>query len=172
MSLAHLIRYARTLSLGSVAAKGLSTTRRIVCARWRACINANRSTYPVASIGLSLAKAPPGFTPRFLSFLRSRRSVLLGLAHKYFAHEFDLLGSGWVRVAHGVSCQGFMKNLYPPSAKLVSLTELTKRLSPGNRETSSFIRALITKAYTPIDWQLSLSAPARSTTLDQADQSQ
>ena len=154
MSLPHLIRSVRSFSLGAVLVKGGLTIKRLVGAKWKTFVNANRCTYPLASDEISLAKAPIGHACLSEGLVMDKSSALLGLAKKHFAHEFDLMGSGWVKVAYGTLCQGFEGNVYAPSASIISLNEITKRLSAGNRQTSSSIRSLISKAYSPIDWQL------------------
>src|SRR4051812_11482251 len=56
--------------------------------------------------------SPIDATSRFGSFLGSgmfdtgTRGVERELPPLYLQHRFDLLGSGWVRVEHGMSCAG------------------------------------------------------------------
>ena len=116
MTLPHLIRYIQNFSFWFVLKKGISTTQRLISAKWKTYINANRCTYPSAFKEISLAKARIGRVSLRKGPRPPRSAILLQLAEKYFAHNFDLLGSGWVKVAYGVSCRGFEGNSYPPFA--------------------------------------------------------
>ena len=91
MSLPHLIRSVQSFSLGAVLVKGGLTIKRLVIAKWKTFVNANRCTYPFASDEISLAKAPIGHACLSKGLVMDKSSPLLGLAKKHFAHEFDLL---------------------------------------------------------------------------------
>ena len=134
--------------------KGGLIINRLVFATWKTFFNANRCTYALASSEISLAKALFGGACFSEVLVMDKSLALLGLAKKYLAHERDLFGSGWVKIAYETLCQGFEGNQYFHSASIISSNKITKRLSEGNRQTSSSIRSLSSKAYSPIDWQL------------------
>lgn len=71
---------------------------------------------------------------------------VLALAAMHLQHRFDLLGSGWVRVRHGMCCRGIEGVLYPPAAPAA--------VNPANRDEAARIRAMLPAGYVPIDWHL------------------
>ena len=74
--------------------------------------------------------------------------------NKYFLnHEFDLLGSGWVRVFPGMTCKGIEGYCYPQSDKQ-SINE--KNVSESDR-----IRSFIQRPYAPIDWHIDFKSGYR-----------
>lgn len=154
MSLPHLIRYACSLSFGAVAAKGGALAKRLVRAKWQASINAKRSTFPVISKELVLAEAPRAMKQAMDGFSYAEIGRLLRLADNHVAHRFNLLGSRWTKVAHGLRCPGFEGVFYPSKVETMPMEEALPRLSPGNQAPALKIRELISKGYTPIDWQL------------------
>jgi len=79
------------------------------------------------------------------------------LSARYLNHEFDVLGSGWVRVMHGISCAGVEGYRYhhPADADVIS------RINRANQAESRRLRALIAPHYTPIDWQLDFKSGYR-----------
>lgn len=69
---------------------------------------------------------------------------------RYVDHQFDLLGSGWTRVVHGMACRGLEGHRFSP----VEALALERRVNPANVAESRRIAALIDAAYVAIDWQL------------------
>src|ERR1700688_3463234 len=60
---------------------------------------------------------------------------LLPLCERYLSHRFNLLGSGWVRVEHGMKCAGLEGNHYqatPEISRDRAGTWLEKQLSEAN----------------------------------------
>jgi len=82
----------------------------------------------------------------------------------YLDHQFDLLGSGWVDVYHGVQCKGLDGHSYH-AAKRVRVDRdgrwLVGRINPGNLSESRRVWRLIDTGYTPIDWQLDFKSGYR-----------
>lgn len=75
----------------------------------------------------------------------------------YLAHRFDLLGSGWTTVAHGVRCRGFEGSLYEtrlPAQDEAQSDRSASRINRSNRSESESIMSAIDPDYTLIDWQL------------------
>jgi len=82
---------------------------------------------------------------------------LAGLAGNYMDHQFDLLGSGWVRVHHGMRCRGFEGHSYAskgtaPWGDVVNV---------ANRNESARAGDLLPPGYIPIDWQLDFKSGYR-----------
>jgi len=140
MSLPHLIRYACSLSFGAVAAKGGAAAKRLVRAKWQASINAKRSTYPVISKELVLAESPRAMKQAMDGFSYAEIGRLLRLADNHVAHRFNLLGSRWTEVAHGLRCPGFEGVFYPSKVETMPMEEALPRLSPGNQAPSLKVR--------------------------------
>lgn len=71
----------------------------------------------------------------------------------FLAHEFDLLGSGWVRVYPGMQCLGIENVKYPPQEQ--------EGVSRTNQEESKRLKKWIQKEYQPIDWQIDFKSGYR-----------
>ncbi len=140
MSLRHLFTQARSLSFGAAAEKGMALIGRQVRARLRAASTKNRCTFVDPVTGTTIVG------DNIFPNLPAVNAQSHELARHYRARRFNLLGSGWVRVAHGMSCPGFAGAVYSmPGPRAVS---------PGNRQRAAEIRAAISPDYQPIDWQL------------------
>ncbi|MCX8007096.1 MAG: heparinase II/III family protein [Coriobacteriia bacterium] len=85
-------------------------------------------------------------------------------AERYIAHEFSLLGSGAVRVAHGVGCQGVEGHRYPPGEPVVPDSEglwLVPRTGRLNAPYAQAAWRSVSPGYPPIDWQLDFKSGYR-----------
>jgi hypothetical protein len=155
MSLAHLIKYARTLAPGTAAALGWRWLGRNVTARLGMSRDRNRSTYEPARVD-----GPPvlgSYVPEISAeTLAPAADILAAYSGRYLDHRFDLLGSGWVRVEHAMTCAGFAGHGYasPLESADGRRDRLLGRLSPGNRERARKIWELAGPGYRPIDWHL------------------
>jgi hypothetical protein len=152
MSLRHLFTYARSLTPGAAISKTSSILSRHVGANWSAWINAGRCTYAIAPADFRLP-LPPKALRDHLSATEALNSTHRSVATRYAAHEFDLLGSGWIKVEHGMSCRGFEGAHYRADAP--------RPLTQGNRRRSDEIRAHIAPNYAVIDWQLDFKSGYR-----------
>jgi hypothetical protein len=82
----------------------------------------------------------------------------------YLAHRFDLLGSGWVRVRHGMRCRGLSAERFEPHAPANADTEglwLRERINAANLESSRGLWRLVDHGYAPIDWHLDFKSGYR-----------
>lgn len=68
-------------------------------------------------------------------------------------HEFDLLGSGWIPVSHGMNCKGIEGFRYSQTEK--------RSINDQNLSESNRIRALIISPYLPIDWHIDFKSGFR-----------
>jgi hypothetical protein len=114
------------------------------------------------------ASMPPELPYRYfrrppLDVLRDGEHVG-ALAALHGEHRFDLLGSGWVRVEHGMRCAGVEGHVYPPGDPVDADGEgewLRGRIDPGNLEESRRIWRMVDAGYQPIDWQLDFKSGHR-----------
>jgi len=136
MSLKHLARYAFSLPPHVALAKVASYAGRILRAYMHQVGERTRISYGPLKKG-TLQNYLAGREFEIPETVRDNLQAVSTLIQK---HHFDLLGSGWVKVAH-----------------VPSLSQL----SPGNRARSAAIRDLIDVGYIPIDWQLDFKSGFR-----------
>jgi hypothetical protein len=96
--------------------------------------------------------------------LTQKAGVLSVLTASYLQHRFDLLGSGWVQIRHGMPCLGIEGIRYESPAP-VGIDEegrwLRGRINTSNLKESQRIWQLIDPGYVPIDWQLDFKSGYR-----------
>lgn len=82
----------------------------------------------------------------------------------YLDHRFDLLGSGWVQIRHGMHCRGMVGYNYD-MAKSVEVDGqgywLEGRLNASNLPVAQRIWQRVDPYYVPIDWQLDFKSGYR-----------
>ena len=96
--------------------------------------------------------------------LREVRETIAALSDYYLSHRFDLLGSGWVRVVHGMKIAGLEGHIFDPGPAVASDTDghwLVGRINKSNLAESRRLWSLIQPGYTPIDWQLDFKSGYR-----------
>jgi hypothetical protein len=96
--------------------------------------------------------------------LAAQRQWIEPLAAQFMAHRFDLLGSGWVEIRHGMSCEGVKGVVYPPGPAVsadAAGTWLDGRINKANLPASRAIWQLIGAEYQPIDWQIDFKSGYR-----------
>jgi hypothetical protein len=105
---------------------------------------------------------PRGFAERVpaipADLLASHAETILQITDLYLQHRFDLLGSGWVQVAHGMKTAGFNGTAYPPE---YVPGDISLRLNPGNRAHAVRLRKQIDRHYVPIDWHIDFKSGYR-----------
>ena len=89
-----------------------------------------------------------------VELLVSRSDILSGITANYLQHRFDLLGSGWVQVKHGISCQRVEGYHYDMGVS-------TPIVNAANLAESKRLLALIDKDYTLIDWHVDFKSGYR-----------
>jgi len=113
---------------------------------------------PSLSVGGSPGRlnAHPLSPPAILA-LRREEGWVRGVTANYLRHTFDILGSGWMPVDHGVICRGFEGYVYPPEEVTVQDGHgawLDAHIDAANLPESRKIWSLIgTPGYSAIDWQ-------------------
>lgn len=118
-----------------------------------------RSTY------LAMADDPGQLRPLLamprLELLRPHAQALAGLTRHYLDHRFDILGSGWVVVRHGMTCRGLEGHRFAARDHVTPDRGgrwIRSRVSDPNADESSRIWGLVDPVYNPIDWQLDLKS--------------
>ncbi len=89
---------------------------------------------------------------------------LNGVTRHYLSHRFDLLGSGWVRVYHGMQCRGLEGYRFDMGSMVTADREghwLRGRINTANLDESQRIWRLIDAGYCPIDWHLDFKSGYR-----------
>jgi hypothetical protein len=91
----------------------------------------------------------------------SQAQALQKLLPLYLEHRFNLLGSGWVRVAHGECYAGFGPHRYGTGPALPrDWREAGHTLLAHHADTRALL-AMLSPGYTPIDWQVDFKSGSR-----------
>lgn len=93
------------------------------------------------------------FVPPPRAALAARRAELEALGAQYVEHRFDLLGSGWTRVAPGMQCRGVGGHRH--------VAAIRPAVNRSNRDEAARIAGLLDPGYAPIDWQLDFKSGYR-----------
>ncbi len=104
------------------------------------------------------------FPNNMVSRLHPLAVEIAGVAANFCNHRFDLLGSGWVQVKHGMNCrglEGYHYNMGRPAANDCEGKWLKGRINGSNTAISRNIWVLIDPEYHPIDWQLDFKSGYR-----------
>ena len=99
-----------------------------------------------------------------LDSLKAASGWIIPAAELYRCHYFDLLGSGWLNVAHGMACRGLEGHRYPQAPEIMADHDgawLAGRINPANLPMSQRIWRLTDASYPPIDWQLDIKSGYR-----------
>jgi|CXWL01.1.fsa_nt_gi hypothetical protein len=114
-------------------------------------------------------KMPPKSLNDFLGDLPQNvipgdQGWLKDVVRHYLAHRFDLLGSGWVRIQHGMKCRGLLNHRHEMGGA-VAVTQsgdwLEGRINAANLAEAQHIWSLIDADYCPIDWHLDFKSGYR-----------
>jgi hypothetical protein len=84
------------------------------------------------------------------------------ITEKTLNHEFDLLGSGWVKVFYGMSAKGIGGYQYPSQLKNPpvpgAFSWINHFINRSNRSYCQFVWQKVTSDYTPIDWHTDIKS--------------
>ena len=160
MSLGLYLRRALELPPHVAAGKAVQlamrrTRQEVECRRdlWRATYPADAVASLARRIELSAADVPYTWG-----------AGMQRLCGRYIAHEFDLLGSGWVRVRHGLRAAGVEGHAYPPARAVQADADgewLAGRVSEANLPEAQRLWRMIDATYEPIDWQIDFKSGYR-----------
>ncbi len=104
------------------------------------------------------------FQPVPLGLLQSHTNWISAVSKQYLSHHFDLLGSGWVQVRHGMKCRGVEGYVYDVGLTVKPDKDghwLEGRINKANLTESKCIWRLIDEDYIPIDWHLDFKSGYR-----------
>jgi len=97
------------------------------------------------------------FQPVPLECLKPHATIISDLTEHFLQHEFDLLGSGWIRIQYGMECAGVEGNRYGPYASIEVDARggwLAERINRANVAEAQRLWRLVDPAYQPIDWHI------------------
>lgn len=157
MTLSRDIRRALTLPPHVVARKAAGRAARALQARRARATDVRRCTY--APEAPALAAPVLAIAPDAALREHDERD-----AERWLAHEFSLLGSRRMTVAHGVACEGVEGHVYPPGPAVVpdpTGAWLAGRVTRANAPEAQRIWRLVSPGYPPIDWQLDFKSGYR-----------
>ncbi len=98
------------------------------------------------------------------TLLAANRDWISGMAALHRNHRFDMLGSGWVQVRHGMACRGTAGHCYntgPAVDADPTGSWLDSRMVASNRRSARELWALIEQPYQPVDWHLDFKSGYR-----------
>jgi len=128
--------------------------------RWRDVLLPTFPSPPVpgsASIAAHVRPVP-------LNLLRPHKERIARLCERYLEHRFDVLGSGWTRVAHGISCVGLEGHRYVAGERVDPDREgswLAGLVNRPNLLSCRRVWQLVGHGYIPIDWHLDFKSGYR-----------
>jgi len=158
--------------LSRAARVALSNSPSVTARRWfdrarRYVVDSRRRTADLVDTSFGLTGI--GELRRHLGRLTTaadpgRLAEMHVLAHHWCEHRFDLLGSGWVQVAHGVGVAGVEGNRYHVTE--LHVPEPNGEWIFGSTNTANAVRSrevwrLIEQPYRAIDWQLDFKSGHR-----------
>ncbi|UJS18865.1 MAG: heparinase II/III family protein [Candidatus Jettenia sp.] len=92
-----------------------------------------------------------------VELLLPHKDWIIAVTEHYLAHRFDLLGSGWVQVRHGMRCRGVEGHVYYAGREVTPDKDghwLEGRINRANVTESKRIWRFIDGDYSPINWHL------------------
>ena len=115
------------------------------------------------------SSVPPGEILRYfhvpqVGVLVTEAEQIKSLSDLYMDHRFDLLGSGWLQVRHGMRSYGLEELRYPaePAVDVDGDGKwLGERVNTANLQESRRIWRLISADYVPIDWHIDFKSGYR-----------
>jgi hypothetical protein len=104
------------------------------------------------------------FRPVPMALLISQAIQIAELTNHYLAHRFNLLGSGWIQINHGMHCRGLEGYQYNMGSQVQVDNNgnwLKGRINSANLTEAQRIWRLVDEDYVPIDWQLDFKSGYR-----------
>ncbi len=152
---------ALRLPPGVVVRRGVDIVSRRIWAYIERAGDLRRPTY---AVDVPSGPMTPLLGDLNATAFRSNSGFAPPLADLYRKNIFDLLGSGWVNVRHGMTCAGVENTAYPPAEKISADRAgewLAGRINPANLKAAQSIWGLTDDKYTPIDWHLDFKSGYR-----------
>jgi hypothetical protein len=154
---------ARSLPPKRVVQKGIRRIRGRIKEYFRKRRDFKGSTY-VFPISPKIEKLNGYFSPPPLRCLQMKAEEIAGVTRCYLEHRFDLLGSGWIQVKHGIECGGIEGYRYQMGMNI--LPDRVGRWLKGcvnasNLKMCEKIWQFVDADYVPIDWHLDFKSGYR-----------
>lgn len=158
----HLIKRALSMPPHMAVRKAVGLGRRTMAARCRRARDLRGGSHGYLDREAGLARL---ITIKADAFSDELTRNLSQLTPRYLDHQFDLLGSGWTQVVHGIACPGMFGRSYPPGPTVEPDRDgawLEGRVNRSNLSESQRIWSLIDDTgYRPIDWQIDFKSGYR-----------
>jgi hypothetical protein len=90
--------------------------------------------------------------------------TIAGVTINFLDHRFDLLGSGWMQVKHGMHCRGLEEYRYDMGEKITADHEgkwMEGRINTSNLAESKRMWGFVDSDYIPIDWHIDFKSGYR-----------
>ncbi|MEX2113681.1 MAG: heparinase II/III family protein [Pirellulales bacterium] len=161
MQLRRLLFMLCTNPPHTVARRAMARATRTVAEHRRRRADLQSPTYCRAPFARTLQSYWPNVaTPLTANDLTALRET----SDHFLNHRFDLLGSGWVRVRHGMHCRGLSGQRYesgPPVHPSRDGRWLHGRINSANLDGARQAWRLVDPEYVPIDWNLDFKSGYR-----------
>ena len=125
---------AQSLPPRRIIQKGIERIRRRIREYFRKWGDSKRSTY-VFPIPYKIDKLYSYFSLPSLRRLQMKAGAIAGVTQHVLDHRFNLLGSGWVQVKHGMMCVGIEGIRYQMGMRILAEREghwLKEWINPSN----------------------------------------
>ena len=102
-------------------------------------------------------------SPIFNKLESVQSNIPLDIINKICNHEYDLLGSGFVKIYYGMVCKGVNNYLYTSDININTSNNIfiNELINKSNRSYSKYLFDLIDKNYQLIDWQIDFKSGYR-----------
>ena len=160
MSLAHLIRVGLSMAPREAVRRAWTLGLRVAETRLLAVARGRRCSYAE----LSAARLEPRLSGLDFAGLLPLADTVRELVCRVLDHRFDLLGSGWVRVAHGETYAGFGRYRYGPGPALPSdwgQAVVAEHRSGNRRRAQAALDLIQDPDWRPIDWHVDFKSGFR-----------
>ncbi len=161
MRIRRLLHTLCSNSPQTVLRRAMMRTTRTIAERRRRRADLQSPTYCQAPCEPSLQSYWPSIaTP----LAETELAALQETSDHFLDHRFDLLGSGWVRVRHGMPCRGLSGQRYESGPQVRADRDghwLRGRINSANLERARQTWHLVDADYTPIDWHLDFKSGYR-----------
>lgn len=147
MKVFYYLKRAVTLPPHVVLGKAIRKARQIIKEKKLRFADERYTTYETRNVG-DLHQFFRAIDPDNLP-----KEQIRALNSRFLNHEFDLLGSGTVRVFHGMQCNGIEGIVYPPASP--------SEINRNNQQISANVRSCISEKYVPIDWHIDFKSGFR-----------
>ena len=163
MKLKNHIRHMMSFPPHKLVLKVLGRAGRQVVSLHQRRRDIKFTTYMI-SLPTSIEELLHCFHPLPVSSLGCQGRKMSKLSNLHLSHHFDVLGSGWIQVKHGISCPGLESYQYKMGSPVKADSGsrwLEGRINQPNLAESQRIWSLVDHDYIPIDWHLDFKSGYR-----------